>query len=146
MTSVRSRGLLPLLVCALSASLCIGAAQAQETNVETAAMLGGRIVGAAKACAINSERIRRASDRMLSVVVTKALTPAEKENALAYFTSAQAAGAEQVRSERSRCAGIHVDFSEMEVKLGRAAPDAVAAKRGIPALGVLDSSAVTRRQ
>ena len=59
-------------------------------------------------------------------------------------------GAEEVRGERSKCQFVHVESSEMEVKLGRAPvsdSDHVAAKRGVPALGVLKSDpSATRKQ
>jgi hypothetical protein len=115
-------------------------AQADATGLETAAMLGGRIVGAAKACGINAERIRRTSERMLSVVNNKAATDTERSTATSYFAVGQATGAEQARAERSRCTGIHVDFSEIEVKLGRAPvmeKDPLVAKPGVPPLGAL---------
>jgi len=51
-------------------------AQAQASSVEQAAILGGRIIGAAKACGINAERVRRVSDRLMSVVGGKADSPA----------------------------------------------------------------------
>ncbi len=116
-------------------------------------MVGGRIIGAAKACNINAERIRKTSDRMLSVVNLKAGTDAERKSAIGYFQSAQAVGAEQIRSEKSRCNEIHVDFSEIEVKLGRAAVapssegDRVVAKRGVPPLGALKTEpSATQKQ
>lgn len=104
-----------------------------ESNVELAAELGGRIVGAARACGINPDRIRRTSERLLTVIGGSTATAAERDAATAHFTSAQAAGAEEVRSERSKCQGIHVSFSEIEVKLGRAPVDPVTVKRGVPA-------------
>ncbi len=124
---------------------CAVPATAQETSVEHAAMLGGRIIGAAKACGVNAERLRRVSDRLMSAVGSRADTPAEKESAKKLFATAQAAGAEQVRFEKSKCSETHVSFSEIEVKLGRAPGsdnDALAAKRGIPALGALKTDAV----
>lgn len=125
---------------------CAAPAIAQESSVELAAMLGGRIIGAAKACGVNAERVRRVSDRLMSVVGSKAETSAEKENAKKLFATAQASGADQVRFEKSKCSETHVSFSEMEVKLGRAPAsdnDPLAVKRGIPALGALRTDAVT---
>jgi hypothetical protein len=119
-----------------------------QSNVELAAELGGRIVGAAKACGINPDRIRRTSERLVTVIGSATATSAARDAALGYFTSAQAAGAEEVRSERSKCQGIHVSFSEIEVKLGRAPIDPLATKRGVPAIGELKPSVppVTRKQ
>lgn len=114
-----------------------------------AATLGGRIIGAAKTCGINSERIRRTSERMISVMGANAASPTEKEAAKALFAASQTVGADEVRSERSKCHGIHVEFSEMEVKLGRAPVtdgDRVVAKRGIPALGALKPDSTTRKE
>lgn len=125
---------------------CAAPATAQESSVELAAMLGGRIIGAAKACGINAERVRRVSDRLLSLVGSRADTPAEREGAKKLFATAQASGAEQVRFEKSKCSETHVSFSEMEVKLGRAPAsdsDPLAVKRGIPALGALGTGTVT---
>ena len=114
------------------------AAPADATSAELAAMLGGRIIGAAKACGVNAERVRRTSERLMSVVGSKASSAAERENTRSYFALSQATGSEQVRSERSKCSEIHVSFSEMEVKLGRApGTDNDLPKRGIPALGAL---------
>ncbi len=121
-------------------------ASAQPTGLETAALAGGRIIGAAKACGINAERIRRASDRLLFVVDSKAASASEKKNSLDYFVSGQIAGAEQARAERALCSSIHVDFSEIEVKLGRSADTQVAAKRGVSALGALGTQTGTVRQ
>ena len=137
-----------LLACGLSAGIAF--AQAEPSNLELVAMMGGRILGAAKACNVNGDRIRRTADRLVSIVNAKAATPAERKTALGYFESAKDAGAEQVRSERSRCNEIHVDFSEMEIKLGRAPGidnDRVVAKRGVPPMGAIrpDASA-TRRE
>ncbi len=113
-------------------------------------MLGGRIIGTAKACGINAERIRKTSERMMSVVSNNAASASEMETAKGYFVAAQSAGAEEVRAERSKCTGIHVDFSEIEVKLGRAPvadKDPLAAKEGVPALGALKpDTAATRKQ
>jgi hypothetical protein len=142
-----SRSALLALACGLSAGLGSAPAHAEASNLEMVAMVGGRIIGAAKACNINAERVRKASDRMLSVVKVKAGTEAERKSAIGYFESAQVAGAEQIRSERSRCNEIHVDFSEIEIKLGRApvapAPDGdrVVAKRGVPPLGAIKPEA-----
>lgn len=137
-----------LFACGLSAGTAF--AQAEPSNVELVAMMGGRILGAAKACNVNADRIRRTADRLVSIVNAKATSPAERKTALDYFESSKGAGAEQVRSERSRCSEIHVDFSEMEIKLGRAPGtdnDRVVAKRGVPPMGAIrpDASA-TRRE
>jgi hypothetical protein len=144
-TQYRSPLVAGILVLGLG-FMCAAPAAAQETSVELAAMLGGRIIGAAKACRVNAERVRRVSDRLMSVVGSKADTEVEKENAKKLFATAQAAGADQVRFEKSKCSETHVSFSEMEVKLGRApAPesDPLAAKRGIPALGALRTDTAT---
>lgn len=139
-----------ILACALSAGPGVAPAHAEGSNVELVAMMGGRIIGAARACSINAERIRRTADRMLAVVSARAASEAERKSALGYFETAQGAGAEQVRSEKSRCNEIHVDFSEIEVKLGRVAgpeSDRVAARRGVPPLGALRTeAAATQRQ
>jgi len=113
--------------------------------------LGGRIIGSARACGINAERIRKTSERLISLMGSNAVSQAEKDAARKQFAAAQGAGAEEVRGERSKCQAVHVEFSEMEVKLGRAPAgdnDAVAAKRGVPALGALkpDAGAGTRKQ
>ncbi len=143
------------LACGLAAGLGTATvrAEAEASNLEIVAMVGGRIIGAAKACNINAERIRKTSDRMLSVVNLKAGTDAERKSAIGYFQSAQAVGAEQIRSEKSRCNEIHVDFSEIEVKLGRAAVapssegDRVVAKRGVPPIGALKTEpSATQKQ
>ena len=138
------------LACGLWLAAAPTAVSAQS-NVELAAELGGRIVGAARACGINPDRIRRTSDRLVSVIGASTASPTEREAAKGYFASAQSAGAEEVRSERSKCQGIHVSFSEIEVKLGRApagGTDPLDSKRGVPALGALrpDPAPATRRQ
>lgn len=115
-------------------------AHADATSLETAALLGGRIVGAAKACGINAERIRRTSERMLFVVTNKAASDIERSTATSYFAAGQSTGAEHSRVERSRCTAVHVDFSEIEVKLGRAPAvekEALAARLGVPSIGAL---------
>ena len=143
---------LRLLATGLCLWVGIGVSQAQATtNVELAAMLGGRIVGAAKACGINGERIRKVSERMLTVMGAQAASETKSTSAKEYFSAAQAAGAEQMRFERSTCTGIHVDFSEIEVKLGRAPrvyTDPVVAKRGVSPIGALktDPGATTARE
>jgi hypothetical protein len=137
------------LACALAAGFGVAPAHAEESNVELVAMMGGRIIGAARACNINAERIRKTADRMLAVVSARAGSEAERKSALGYFETAQGAGAEQVRSERSRCNDIHVDFSEIEVKLGRVAgtsAERVAVRRGIPPLGALRTEATATRK
>lgn len=114
-----------------------------------AATLGGRILGAAKACGINTERIRRTAERMVSVLEANAGSKWEKAGVRSLVINAQAAGADEVKSEHSKCQGIHVDFSEMEVKLGRApasGADRVIAKRGVPALGALKPDTATRKE
>ncbi|MEO8203133.1 MAG: hypothetical protein ABI630_04670 [Betaproteobacteria bacterium] len=118
--------------------------QAQTSSVEVAALLTGRVIGAAKACGINSERIRRTSERVITVVAGNAATAEERDSAKRYFLGAQAAGADEVRFEKSKCHSVHVDFSEMEVKLGRAPAvphDPLALKRGVPAIGALKPEA-----
>lgn len=151
----RSRSALLALACGLSAGLGMADAHAdaEPSNLELVAMVGGRIVGAAKACNINADRIRKTSERMLAVVNAKAVSEAERKSAARYFESAQAAGAEQIRSEKSRCNEIHVDFSEIEVKLGRAPVglandgERVVAKRGVPPLGAIKPEAsATQKQ
>jgi hypothetical protein len=138
------------LACALSAGPGVAPAHAEASNVELVAMMGGRIIGAARACSINAERIRKTTDRMLALVSARAASEAERKSALGFFETAQGAGADQVRSEKSRCNDIHVDFSEIEVKLGRVAgtdAERVAARRGIPPLGALKPEvAATQRQ
>ena len=150
MLPTRYRTSLLVLACGLLGAFAATPALAQSSNVETAALLGGRIVGAAKACGINGDRIRRTSERLLSVMASNASSPSEREAAKDHFVAAQAVGTEEARSERSKCQGVHVDFSEMEVKLGRAPfdSDALAAKRGVPALGALkpDGTAAIRKQ
>jgi hypothetical protein len=135
------------LACGLWLATAPMAVSAQ-TNVELVAELGGRIIGAAKACGINPDRIRRTTERLATVIDANAATKSEREAARGNFTSAQAIGAEEMRSERSRCQGIHVSFSEIEVKLGRAPIDPLATKRGVPAIGELKPSVApaTRRQ
>jgi len=137
------------LACGLWISAAPATAWAQS-NVELAAELGGRIVGAARACGINPDRVRRTSDRLVSVIGASTASPTEREAAKGYFASAQSAGAEEVRSERSKCQGIHVSFSEIEVKLGRAPASDIdpTPKRGVPVIGALkpDGSAATRKQ
>lgn len=151
-TQAASRPRLRTLLAGL-ASLLAGFASpalAQSSQVEMVAELGGRIIGAAKACGLNAERIRRTSERLGSVMSSNASSPAERDSAKALFAASQSAGAEEVRGERSKCQFVHVEFSEMEVKLGRAPvsdSDHVAAKRGVPALGVLKSDpSATRKQ
>ena len=134
------KGLVAMAIASLAALFTATPVHAQASSVEQAAALGGRIIGAAKACGINAERVRKVSERLMSVVGSRADTPAERENAKQLFTAAQPSGAEQVRFEKSRCSETHVSFSEMEVKLGRAPGpenDPLALKRGIPALGAL---------
>jgi hypothetical protein len=131
-------------VCA--GMLCATPANAEATSVEQAAMLGGRILGAAKACGINAERVRKVSERLLSVMNARADSAAERASAKDHFASALTAGAEQMRFERSKCSEVHVHFSEIEVKLGRAPAadnDPVAVKRGVPALGAVTPGAVS---
>lgn len=144
----------PLVAAALACVLGVASrgvlAQAQSSGIEVAAAYGGRVVGAAKACGINAERIRKVSDRMLSVVAIKSVSAAENRMARDYFGSNQSIGAEQIRADKSRCSSIHVDFSEMEVKLTRPVVrehEALALKRGGPALGALgtDAAGVTHR-
>jgi hypothetical protein len=138
----------------LACGLVLAAAPAvvsAQSNVELAAELGGRVIGAARACGINPDRIRRASDRLISLIGASSGTATEREAAKGHFTGAQSAGAEEVRSEKSKCQGIHVSFSEIEVKLGRAPAldnDPVVSKRGVPAIGALrpDPATATRRQ
>lgn len=141
----------------LATALCAGPgaapAHAETSNLEMVAMVGGRIIGAAKACNINADRVRKTSERMLAVVSAKAATEAERKSAAGYFEAAQAVGVEQIRSERSRCNEIHVDFSEIEMKLGRAPltppgdVDRSVAKRGVPPLGALKTeSGTTQKQ
>ena len=82
--------------------------------------------------------------RPVTIVNARAGHEADRKSVRGYFETAQATGAEQVRSERSRCAEVHVEFSEIEVKLGRmpgAEAERVAAKRGIPPLGALKPEA-----
>lgn len=145
----RARRLLLRSAVAAAAAASTSIAMADASSVERAATLGGRIIGAAKTCGINSERIRRTSERMLSVMGANAASPTEKQAAKALFVASQTAGAEEVRSERSMCRGIHVEFSEMEVKLGSAPAtdgERAVAKRGIPALGALKQDTATRRE
>ena len=149
MSRIRNRSGLLGLALSVCALVPAGPAVAESSSVETAATLGGRILGAAKACGINPERIRRTSERMVSVLETNASSKWEKAGVRSLMLNGQAAGAEEVRSERSRCHGIHVEFSEMEVKLGRApVPDGdrVVAKRGIPAIGALKPDPSTRKE
>lgn len=121
---------------------------AQTTNLEMVAMFGGRIIGAAKACGINAERIRRTSGRLRNLIDQKATSGQERESASRLLASSQAAGTEEVRSERSRCSGVHVDFSEIEIKLdsrpGGSSNDPVVAKRGVPPIGVLQPGSIKR--
>lgn len=149
MNEIRIRTIAVALACGLTAGLAAPSAHAETeaSNVELVAMMGGRIIGAAKACSINAERVRRTSERLLGIVNAKASSNAEKQSARAYFEQAQSAGAEQVRSERSRCSEVHVDFSEIEVRLGRAsaAEDRVVAKRGVPPLGALKPEVTVTR-
>ena len=125
-------------------------AESEPSNVELVAMMGGRIVGAAKACNINAERVRKTSERLAAVLAARAASEAERRSAMSYFERSQGAGAEQIRSEKSKCNEIHVDFSEIEVKLGRAPAaetDRVVAKRGVPPLGALKpEAAATQKQ
>ena len=151
MLRLRFRTACLVVACGLSAALGTTHAIGQTTNVELAGAMGGRIIGAAKACGINAERVRRTSERLMSVLYSKATSAEESKSAKDYFVAAQSAGTEQVRSERSKCSEIHVDFAEIEIRLGRTPGldnDAVAVKRGVPALGALkpDSAATTRKE
>lgn len=132
-------------ILALGFGMC-GPVHAEASSVEQAATVGGRIIGAAKACGINAERVRKVSERLLSVMGSRAGSVEERESATRLFAETQVAGSEQFRFERSKCSETHVSFSEMEVKLGRAPAsdnDPLAAKRGIPALGALRPEAAT---
>jgi hypothetical protein len=130
------------LLCSFAALLLAGLvapASAELSNVEQAAALSGRVMGAAKACGLNAERIRRTSDRLMTVLGSKA-SAEEMHSAKRHFAAMLPVGAEAVRGEHSRCTAVHVEFSEIEVKLGRsplASPDPLAVKRGVPALGAL---------
>ena len=124
-------------------------ATAQGSSVRMAAELGGHIVGAAKACGINVDRIRRASERFDAVVIAKGVTAKERDAAKAQFQAAQSTGLQQVRFERSRCSTVHVEFAEMESKLGRAPSNddgRLAAKKGVPALGAINLIGATRTE
>ena len=108
------------LACALcAAGLPALAQEPVTTNVELLAMFGGRIVGAAKACAINPERVRKAGEKVLLLAKSKAGSEGEQESAMRTFASAQRVGSDDVRADKTRCSDVHVDFSEIEVKLAK---------------------------
>ena len=130
-----------LLAWVISGTLLAGLAHAQTTNVELLGMLGGRVIGGAKACGITAERVRKASAKVLELVKSKAESEAERRAATGFFDSYQAAGGDEVRAAKNRCSWVHVEFSEIEVKLEKFPPgDSLAsgiAPRPVPPLGQL---------
>ena len=141
MVNYRFRMRVCVLAWACSGAWSVALAQTPTTNVDLLAMFGGRIVGAAKACAINAERVRKAGEKVLLLVKSKAGSQAEQQSAAAAFASAQKVGHDDVRSEKTRCTDVHVEFSEIEVKLakypGGDAPVASRRSRGVQPLGAL---------
>ena len=133
MPNHRTREQLRNLVWALTAALSVTLVQAQVvSNVDMLAMFGGRIIGGARACGINAERIRKASEKLLLLVRSKADSEAEQAAAAKIFSSTQQVGTDDVRAEKTRCAEIHVELSEIEVKLAKypgGDSEAIAARR-----------------
>lgn len=142
MPKIRAFLNLLLLGWALCAGLTAALVHAQESNVELLGMLGGQIMGGAKACGINPERIRKAGEKVLLLVQAKARSAAERRNATQLFNASKAEGVGDMRPDRETCAGVHVQLSEIEVKLAAFPdPDANAAAslsaRPVPPLGEL---------
>ena len=113
----RTRMHFRLLAWTLSGALSAALAHAQATNAELLATYGGRIIGNAKACRINAERIRRTTEKVLLLVKSKALSAAEQDSVTDLFAAAQKSGADEVRAQKVRCQDVHVEFSEVEIKL-----------------------------
>lgn len=95
----------------------------------------GRLTGAAKACGLNPERIRKATQRVQAAIDASRTSPPERAAAIAQFNAAQTEGENEARAERSQCTSVHVSFSRLELRLGPA--ESVAAKRGVPAISEL---------
>lgn len=133
---------LHLLTLAVCASLLATLAHAQASNVELLGMLGGRVIGGAKACGINPERVRKAADKLLLLVRSKASSSAESAAATRLFAAARTEG-ETVRADKDQCSSVHVELSGIEVKLAKfpgGEPDASATARAappVPPLGAL---------
>jgi len=143
MLNNRIRTYVCILAWASSGAWMPARAQEQTTsNVDLLAMFGGRITGAARACAINPERVRKAGEKVLLLAKSKAASEAELESVARVFASAQKVGYDDARADKTRCSEVHVDFSEIEVKLAKypGGDPQVAARRSRPVqpLGALE--------
>lgn len=92
---------------------------AQMTDLERAAQAGGRVMAAAQICRISAERIRSTSERMLSMLRERAGSVEAKASIARLFAPGQPVRAAVARPSRLQCAGVHVEFSELEVKLAK---------------------------
>ena len=105
----------------MAASLLIFSvpAFAQLTNAETIAGLSGRIIGAAKACGVDGNRLAKTAEKVFAVVKVRARSDKEEGAAVMLFVDAINAGGSEVTSGRSSCREARSAFSEMERKVDR---------------------------
>jgi hypothetical protein len=104
-----------LLACYVFAD----AAFCELSNVDTLAVHSGRILGAAKACGIDGQRLKGTAELAFLTINARAASKREQEQATSIFAVAMDEGTKQVRSGQAKCAEVRSAYETIDRDLRR---------------------------
>jgi hypothetical protein len=90
---------------------------AQLSNAQTIAGLGGRILGAGKACGVDGNRLARSGEKVLTVSKARANSDRDRSAAVSLFMDAYNAGISEVSAGRTSCSTARSAVADLESKL-----------------------------
>lgn len=96
--------------------LCVATTgvMAQLSNAESIAALGGRILGAAKACGVSGSDTAAVGEKILKTASARAGSEKERGAVLLLFTDTYNVGAAQVSSGAVKCSDARSAFRDLQ--------------------------------
>jgi len=92
------------------------ATPASYTNVESIAGHGGRIIGAARACGVDGDRLERTTKKLFAAINARARSKKEAGEATMLFVRTMQWGADEIRRDSSLCAQTRRALADVEAQ------------------------------
>jgi len=103
----------PLLAGATAITIFAASIVAQS-NINTIAGLSGKIVGAARACGIDGNRLATTTERVFRVINQRARSKSEAGDATLLFAKMINVGVDEIASRRTSCEQARKAFADIE--------------------------------
>lgn len=111
-----------LTIAALALLSTLAPAHADFSNAESLGVLGGRVIGGAKACDVDGTRLRATTEKLFAVVNVRSKTKNEASSATLLFTTAYNQGVDQIRRRDYTCRDARAAFAEIERRFAKCMP------------------------